>query len=1579
MSNSSPLIVPMVVEALVVNDDVRAPKGQIQTFMRTEMAYGALQSAANAQPFTGNNDLNFTGNGKVPPNQVDASDYYNGVYLKWRLPKAYTHGAQDSVNGATTFRQVPNRWLVVRYSGQPGSRQASAWIVESDYQYPVNAPPSPMNVSQGASMYVQPTSATNLTPVGCRIGRNVALGSWTESGSTLNLTALAPGNPAFAFYQPQCNNVFSFVDCLNGQPAETLSYFVVGWFSDAANDSLAAGLATSQVNRYGGLQTTIVFSDASATQVDWSAGTLQVGIGTPNNIAAGNTGAMYQTTYIYLDPATSTTQLQITTDSSVARAAGCVLVAAAEPFFVAQLQALGWTLPTGTDPTLTASWSLLCGSVDGVAWQSTALPFGGTPSGATPVSVAVGNTSVEALTAMITAQAGGADVEPQLLEAFQLNALDVLDEPDGAAVLAEKLQASFFQRFSGGYQWTIVDAPDSDTKVSDAELQKEEQWLATLNQNQQNLDQAITALASLQSQLYAMWWKYTSWPFQYNGSSAIPCLDDQSNLQNQIDPTVSGSLAQQVAQQMGQVSTLAELVPTGDTPDALNDAIAAYAASQQLPTERVLKRRAAQTFYEINNPVVLIAGAGASGIVPAPDTIECRFSSQLVTGFKYGGQNVTAATLTIPQPTLSGVSGAPWSATLMTSLIQEFFFLDPNNATMVQQAIGGDVTLIAAAMTDPANDIGTAPVGAVRQWTQNPWHPLLLFWSANYYPIEYGAPAAPHWSFYNGQYVWDCSQASIGQTPLGLQGLIQLSPTAAFNMESRLQQFLNNNPNLNPEEAQAFKELLQFVQTHDAWDLLSQSLDGFNAQLLSRLPGVFMHPSASQFVTSPPLSTLIGSATTNPPAMPPIPMQGQGIPASLFQPWRAGQWEFLNLVVTDEWGQALWPFASLSGSYKNETVFLPPALQPVLKSNLVNFTISAVPAIASLSPALASAGAAALTLTVNGVGFTSSATVQWNGANLATSFVNANQLTATVPANLLAAQGSAQVTVETGSISAPVPFTTASGPAIGNITPNLAQAGMIPSDTLTVTVTGVAFAPGALVQWNGTALDTEVVSATLLTAEVPANFAFAPGIATITVLSGGATSNGVPFTVSAGAAIGSVSPSLALAGGASFTLKVNGVGFEPASVLTFNGAALPTAFVDAAQLTATVSASLIAGAGTVPVVEQVGSKVLPTAPDPFIQAPPALLQPARLDFPLISATDDSKVFGPLNPGADPICGWVIPNHLDGSLMAYDSAGDALGEMSLGITVSGTQTVCWTPAPNSAYQTLAQIAAAIPHFGPFLLSLSQQTTTAFGDFLQAIDETLWTTQPVGAVVDRGLAVLIGRPLAMIRARLQFLLSGPPNADPAWQYTFNPSNCSQIQAQTPAITSFQFAVELGNLAQLNDGLIGYFTADNYNTLNVVAQSGGAADGYLNPIGSNNNYIYLPFDGATTEYVSMLVDPRAPVHATTAILPVVTASIPATFANQALNTMAVTFRVNGILTDQKPQVSGDPPILLMPTPKERTGTWSWLENDDTGWNTYQIEPNDPAARLTQVAPVLRRGLLQLSSGAEQGAKQRGAKKQV
>lgn len=60
----------------------------------------------------------------------------------------------------------------------------------------------------------------------------------------------------------------------------------------------------------------------------------------------------------------------------------------------------------------------------------------------------------------------------------------------------------------------------------------------------------------------------------------------------------------------------------------------------------------------------------------------------------------------------------------------------------------------------------------------------------------------------------------------------------------------------------------------------------------------------------------------------------------------------------------------------------------------------------------------------------------------------------------------------------------------------------------------------------------------------------------------------------------SISPSVAVAGGAAFTLTVNGTNFVNNSTVNWNGSARATTFVSATQLTAAIPATDIAAAGT---------------------------------------------------------------------------------------------------------------------------------------------------------------------------------------------------------------------------------------------------------------------------------------------------------------------------------------------------------------------------------------------------------------
>ena len=240
------------------------------------------------------------------------------------------------------------------------------------------------------------------------------------------------------------------------------------------------------------------------------------------------------------------------------------------------------------------------------------------------------------------------------------------------------------------------------------------------------------------------------------------------------------------------------------------------------------------------------------------------------------------------------------------------------------------------------------------------------------------------------------------------------------------------------------------------------------------------------------------------------------------------------------------------------------------------------PAITSLSPSSATAGGAAFTLVINGTGFIPGAVAKWNGTALTTTLVNATQVKAAIPAALIASPGTASVTVTTSlGTSAGAAFTINPPPlpTITGLSPSFTTAG---GAAFTLLINGTNFIFGAAAKWNGTALTTTFASATQVKAAVPAALVASPGTASVTVTTSGGTSAGATFTINAPPppTITSLTPSSVMAGGAAFTLLINGTNFVGGSAAKWNTTALTTSLVNATQVKATVPAALIASPGT---------------------------------------------------------------------------------------------------------------------------------------------------------------------------------------------------------------------------------------------------------------------------------------------------------------------------------------------------------------------------------------------------------------
>ena len=192
-------------------------------------------------------------------------------------------------------------------------------------------------------------------------------------------------------------------------------------------------------------------------------------------------------------------------------------------------------------------------------------------------------------------------------------------------------------------------------------------------------------------------------------------------------------------------------------------------------------------------------------------------------------------------------------------------------------------------------------------------------------------------------------------------------------------------------------------------------------------------------------------------------------------------------------------------------------------SSAIAFTVAnPVPVLSSLSPAMVTVGSEALELTVRGSQFVSTATVQWNGADRSTAFVNSTELRAAIAAADVSVVGSVQVTVVNpgpgGGSSAPITFAVnplAPVPVITGLDPSAVLAG---SPAFSLNVLGSGFLQGATVQWNGVDHATTFVSSAELRAVITANDVVSPIRVPVTVTNpgpDGGSSNALVFVVNA--------------------------------------------------------------------------------------------------------------------------------------------------------------------------------------------------------------------------------------------------------------------------------------------------------------------------------------------------------------------------------------------------------------------------------------------------------------------------------
>jgi hypothetical protein len=277
----------------------------------------------------------------------------------------------------------------------------------------------------------------------------------------------------------------------------------------------------------------------------------------------------------------------------------------------------------------------------------------------------------------------------------------------------------------------------------------------------------------------------------------------------------------------------------------------------------------------------------------------------------------------------------------------------------------------------------------------------------------------------------------------------------------------------------------------------------------------------------------------------------------------------------------------------------------------------------------------------------------------------------------------------------------------------------------------------------------------------------------------------------------------------------------------------------------------------------------------------------------------------------------------------------------------------------------------------------QDAAFLADLMAAILGSDAFISPSASSQDASLAVLIGRPLAITRAVLGMETAGSvlplSQADVAptdpWPADVNAGRyayADRMAHSSAGLAGVEFPARLGDLANIDDGLVGYFIegtgTDPYGTFYAPA---GKPDGQHGVVAPAADTVELTLN-AQPITLTLLVDPRAGVHATVGVLPVEELAIPSDQYSETLRNLQMTFFTLPVLNERQG--------LVLPLPVESGYVWSWVStgvasdiplaaNASNGYAVWDYTPQTVLEGWLRLSPDPNT-LTKLNSGGNGGA---------
>jgi len=344
---------------------------------------------------------------------------------------------------------------------------------------------------------------------------------------------------------------------------------------------------------------------------------------------------------------------------------------------------------------------------------------------------------------------------------------------------------------------------------------------------------------------------------------------------------------------------------------------------------------------------------------------------------------------------------------------------------------------------------------------------------------------------------------------------------------------------------------------------------------------------------------------------------------------------------------------------------------------------------------------------------------------------------------------------------------------------------------------------------------------------------------------------------------------------------------------------------------------------------------------------PRLIQPSRLNFCWLSQESNLPQYE--NSAESPICGWLLPNHMDCSIMVYDSDGNLLGSLQ---RVELDKPVVWKSTPENGggtemlpkdmNPTLYKIISAI-------LDVSDnENIDILTPILEVINESLWSINPNAANQYNSLGSYVGRPLIVVNSCINLEQKYIQKSFKHLEINSNTDNCT-VNSKID-VTKAKFDIQVGARVNHGDGVIGFFKDFDYSIMHINADEPQSKHEYFNA----DNTVTLTLGDELPTNLTIIMDFAASIDFISGILPTKTVKPNEHAISEALNKLYFTIFSAPVL--------GDINEFAIPCPKLDGREWRWLHFSDSNFKDEQISSASQQAYFPNNGLCAEEGWLKL-----------------